>query len=151
MTPSLEPLFTIDIQVHAPISTGRGPLDEVRVIPFDAGTFSGLGLQGRLLDGGTDWQTVRADGVIEIRAHYLLETEEHERIEVISEGVRDATTDVLQRITSGEVVPADEYYFRTFIRLRTMAPRLEHLNRRLCVAAGERRRDSVRIHVSMLR
>ena len=32
-----------------------------------------LGLSGRILEGGVDWQIARADGVLEIDAHYVIE------------------------------------------------------------------------------
>ena len=115
----LSPLFTITVDVDPPQSAGVTPIGEVRLLPFRGGTFEGPGLRGKLLPGGTDWQQVRADGVLEIRAHYMLETEQGERIEVISEGIRHAAPEVLERLSRGEAVPADQYYFRTHIRLNT--------------------------------
>jgi hypothetical protein len=147
MTVQLRRAFEIDIRVGEPVSAGAGDSGEVRVVPFASGTFTGPGLAGRLLPGGSDWQTVRPDGALEIRAHYLLETDRGERIEVVSEGVRHAPPGVLERIARGESVPANEYYFRTFIRLRTVAPRLAHLNRTLFVSVGERTRDAVHLTV----
>jgi hypothetical protein len=141
----LEPLFTITVEVEPPQSAGVTPIGEVRLLPFRGGTFEGPGLRGRLLPGGTDWQQVRADGVLEIRAHYMLETDQGERIEVISEGIRSAAPDVLARLSRGEHVPAEQYYFRTHVRLNTAAPRLEQLNRMLVVSSGERMEKSVRL------
>jgi hypothetical protein len=141
----LEPLLTLRVDVLEPISAGPARDEEVRVIRFAGGSFSGSGLHGRLLPGGTDWQRVRGDGVVEIRAHYLLETDEGERIEVVSEGIRHAEPGVLERIAQGEVVPAEQYYFRTFVRLHTASPRLAHLNRRLFVSSGERMRNTVEL------
>ncbi len=137
-------MMTVEVEVDAPVSIGESPKGEVRVIPFTGGRFDGgPDLRGVLLPGGTDWQTVRADGALEIRAHYLLETEAGERIEVISEGVRDATPEVLERLAAGEDVPADQYYFRTSVRFATSAERLAHLNSTLAVATGQRRARSV--------
>jgi hypothetical protein len=147
MTVQLGRVFEIDIRVGEPVSLGAGDTGEVRVVPFASGTFAGPGLEGRLLPGGSDWQIVRPDGALEIRAHYLLETDRGERIEVISEGIRHAPPGVLERIARGETVSADEYYFRTFIRLRTVAPRLAHLNLGLFVSVGERMRDAVHLIV----
>ncbi len=147
MTVQLGRVFEIDIRVGEPVSAGTSEAGEQRVVPFESGTFTGSGLEGRLLPGGNDWQTVRPDGALEIRAHYLLETDRGERIEVVSEGVRHAPPGVLERIARGESVPADAYYFRTFIRLHTVAPRLVELNRTLYVSVGERKRDSVHLTV----
>jgi Protein of unknown function (DUF3237) len=142
----LEELLRITVAVHPPIDIGPTPAGDVRVIPFDDGTFTFAdGVSGRLLDGGTDWQHVRPDGVVEIRARYLLETEHGERIQVTSDGIRHAAPGVLERIAAGEQVDPAEYYFRTFIRLNTGAPRLAHLNRLLVIGRGRRTRDAVEL------
>jgi hypothetical protein len=143
----LEPIMTITVEVTEIMSAGKTPFGEVRLLPFDSGSFEGPGLRGRLLPGGTDWQQIRADGVFEIRAHYMLETDQGERIEVVSEGIRHAAPGVLERIAAGEVVGPDQYYFRTAIRLNTAAERLAHLNRRLFVSSGERTQNSVHLTV----
>jgi hypothetical protein len=145
--PPLRYLMTIEVDVAEAISTGDTPLGEVRVIPFAGGRFSGPGLRGELLPGGSDWQRVRADGVLEIRAHYLLQSEQGERIEVISEGLRHAPPGVLERIAAGELVPPDQYYFRTAIRFCTGAERLADFNRLLALSFGARSRTGVELDV----
>jgi hypothetical protein len=141
----LTPLITVEVDLEPIVSAGDTPSGEIRVVPFVRGRFEGSGLRGKLLPGGTDWQRVRSDGVLEISAHYLLETEQGERIEVISQGLRHAPPDVLARMMAGEPVARDEYYFRTAIRLTTAAPRLAHLNRMLVVSVGERTQSAVRL------
>ena len=140
-------VMRIEVDVTEPLSTGTTPAGEIRVIPFAGGRFEGEGLSGHVLDGGTDWQRVRDDGALEIRAHYMLETEEGERIEVVSEGLRIASPEVLERLARGEEVSPDDYYFRTFIRLATASDRLAHLNERLFVGVGVRRARQVEIEV----
>jgi hypothetical protein len=148
MTTSLQLnlLMTISVTVDDPISAGAVPGGEVRVIPFVSGAFASpaiADLQGRLLPGGSDWQRVRSDGVLEIRAHYLLESDRSERIEVVSEGLRHAPAGVLERIARGELVPREEYYFRTAIRFSTAAARLDQLNRTMAVSVGARTKHGV--------
>ena|SRR5882672_1628956 len=143
----LVPLMNIAVDVEEAISAGTTPIGEVRLIRFTSGTFEGEGLRGHLLPGGTDWQQLRADGVMEIRAHYLLQTEQSETIEVISEGLRDASPAVLARIAAGEPVDPAEYYFRTHIRLRTASERIARLNRLLAVSFGSRQARSVSLRV----
>jgi hypothetical protein len=140
-------LMTIDVDLHEPISMHATPQGEVRVVPFAAGRFEAAELRGRLLPGGTDWQRVRADGVLEIRAHYMFESDQGERIEVISEGIRAATQEVLESIARGDDVPADRYYFRTCVRFNTASERLAHLNRLLAISVGERRKSSVHLEL----
>jgi hypothetical protein len=115
---------------------------------FRSGTFEGAdGLRGSLEPGGSDWQLVRADGAIEIRAHYLLRTDRGEPIEIVSDGLRVASSEVTSRIAAGEHVDASEYYFRTHIRISTSAPRWDRLNRLIALSQGERRAADVAIHV----
>ncbi len=144
---NLLPLMTIAVEVEETVSAGVTPIGEVRLVRFTSGTFEGEGLRGHLLPGGTDWQQVRADGALEIRAHYLLQTEQGEVVEVISEGLRDASPGVLARIAAGEAVDPAEYYFRTHIRFRTASERLGHLNRLLAVSSGRRQARSVSLAV----
>jgi uncharacterized protein DUF3237 len=143
----LAPLMTIAVEVEETVSAGVTPIGEVRLVRFTSGTFEGDGLRGHLLPGGTDWQQVRADGALEIRAHYLLQTDRGEVLEVISEGLRDAPPRVLARIAAGETVDPAEYYFRTHIRFRTASERLGHLNRLLAVSSGSRQARSVSLKV----
>lgn len=145
--PGFRPLCTITIEVSPPIAIGLTRGGDVRVVPFLSGTFEGPELRGTVLPGGTDWQEVGADGVLEIQARYLLETERGERIEVRSDGLRSGSPEVLAQLARGEQLPASAYYFRTAIRLRTAAERLARLNDVLGVAYGERMRSTVRLSV----
>lgn len=145
----LVPLMRLSVEVRPPISAGTTPHGEVRVLPFAGGTWETVPasgeapITGSIADGGTDWQTVRADGGLEIRAHYMLESTEGERIEVVSEGLRHAAPEVLDRLAAGEPVDPSEYYFRTHLRFATGAERFAHLNRLLGVAVGQRQASGV--------
>jgi len=141
-------LMEIDVAVQPVVAMGALPLGERRIVVFDGGTFEGRGgLGGTIAPGGADWQTVRADGVIEIDAHYLLLTDDGESIEVRSRGIRKATAAVAERMARGEEVDPAEYYFRTHVRLSTSASRLFWINDLLAVSTGERRRGTDRISV----
>jgi hypothetical protein len=140
-------LMTIDVDLYDAVSMQATPQGEVRVVPFATGRFEATDFRGKLLPGGTDWQRVRLDGVLEIRAHYMFETDQGERIEVISEGIRVATAEVLESIARGDHVPADRYYFRTCVRFNTAAERLAHLNRILAISVGERQTSSVHLEL----
>ena len=140
----LRELLAIEIAVRPVVDLGGGR----RYVAFDGGTFSGRdGLRGSVLDGGIDWQVVRPSGVLEIDAHYVLNAEEGEVIEVRSTGLRRASAEVTERIARGEPVAPDEYYFRTHIRLSTAVPRLGWMNDLIAVSTGQRERDVVRIDV----
>lgn len=144
----LRHLLTIAIQLEPPALLGEFPMGERRLMRFRDGTFTGAGeLRGTIAPGGVDWQTVRADGAIEIRAHYLLLTEAGEPIEVRSDGLRIASSEVAARLAAGQAVSPDEYYFRTHIRLHTSAARWARFNGLIAVSTGERRIGDVAIHV----
>jgi hypothetical protein len=140
----LRELVAIEVAVRPAVDLGNGR----RVVTFSGGTFSGRdGLQGRVLEGGIDWQQSRPDGILEIDAHYVLVTDGDESIEVRSVGLRRAAPVVVERIMRGEDVDPDSYYFRTHVRLNAFVPRLAWLNNLLAVSTGQRDRDLVRIHV----
>jgi hypothetical protein len=143
----LRELLVIQIQVRPVVELGGGR----RFVAFESGTFEGHGqlegTTGTVLDGGIDWQSLRPDNLLEIDAHYALQSVWDEAIEVKSRGVRVAPQPIAARLARGEPVAPDEYYFRTHVRLSTAAPRLDRLNRMLAVSTGERERDTVRIHV----
>jgi hypothetical protein len=144
----LRELLSIRVLVRPVVDLGGGR----RYVAFDGGTFEGRdGLDGTILEGGVDWQTVRADGVLEIDAHYTLSTTEDERIEVRSTGLRKATPEVAERIARGDDVDPGEYYFRTHVRFTTAAPRLSWLNDLLAVSTGRRDQSVVRIDVHEVR
>lgn len=145
---NLAELLTIDVEVEPVLDLGDVGTGVRRLIPFTSGSFRGRdGLHGTLAPGGSDWQLVRPDGVIEIDAHYVLQTDEGARIEVRSTGLRHASAEVLDRIAAGEPVDPGEYYFRTHIRLSTSEPALGWMNDLLAVSSGERRQSTVRINV----
>ena len=147
IVPGFRPLCTIEIQAAAPLAIGPTRFGDVRVVPFASGTFAGPELRGSVLAGGTDWQEIAADGTLEIHARYLLETEQGERIEVRSEGLRSGPPDVLAQLAQGAELPASAYYFRTAIRFRTAAPRLARLNDILAFSRGQRVRATVQLAV----
>jgi Protein of unknown function (DUF3237) len=144
----LRALMVIDVAVEPIVELGSLPTGARRYVPFGGGTFTGRdGLRGTIAPGGVDWQVLRADGALEIDAHYVLVTESDESIEVQSRGLRVAAPEVAARIAAGDAVEPSEYYFRTHIRLATAAPRWAWMNELLAVSTGERRRDAVRIDV----
>ena len=94
--------MVIDVVVRPIVDLGAHPLGARRFVPFDGGTFEARGgVVGTIAPGGTDWQTVRSDGVIEIDAHYVLITSAAESIEVRSTGLRKASAYVAERIAAG--------------------------------------------------
>lgn len=144
MSPPLVPLMTLEVAVAPPVTVDPSSPGR-RFIPIVGGTVAG-GLEGRVLPGG-DWQTIWADGRMDISAHYILDIAGQGTVEILSEGVRAGPPDVLAALGRGEVVDPGLYYFRTAIRMRTSAPGLLRLNAVLALAVGERLADRVRLTV----
>lgn len=145
--PALEFVTCIHVDVAAPLELGEDSRGRRRFIPITGGHFSGPGLNGQVLPGGGDWQTLRPDGVAELEARYFLQTGEGDLIEVTNTGYRHASEDVMARLVNGEVVPAEAYYFQTTPRLHTTSTDLDWLNRTIFIGAAQRLPDDVIINV----
>jgi Protein of unknown function (DUF3237) len=120
---------------------------ERRWVPLTGGTVSGPELQGRIVEGGVDWQLLRADGVLEISAHYVVATDDGAFVEVTSKGLRHGPPEVMARLARGEAVAPDEYFFRTQMRFATGHPVWLHLNKVMALAVGQREAGRVLLDV----
>jgi hypothetical protein len=120
------------------VTLGMGPYGERRCVPLLGGSVQGPELNGEILPGGTDWQTLRADGALDIGAHYVIRSGDGALIEVQSNGLRHGPPDVMARLARGEAVDAAEYFFRTLMRFTTGHPAWLHLNKVMAIAAGRR-------------
>jgi len=81
---------------------------------------------------------VRADGVAELHALYVLETHDGVRIQVENHGMRHGPEAVLRRLAAGEPVDPSEYYFRAAPRFSAPAGKYDWLNRSLFLCTGTR-------------
>lgn len=141
--PVLHPMARVHCAVGALVSLGAGPHGERRYVPLGGGTVRGPELNGTLVEGGVDWQVARADGVLDIAAHYVIRTDDGALVEVRSEGLRHGPPEVMARLARGESVPPEAYFFRTLVRFTTGAPAWLHLNKVLAVAVGQREARAV--------
>jgi len=141
-----EPFLLLEVDVAPAVDFGAIGAGARRMVPITGGRVSGA-VDGEIIAGGADWQTIHDDGNLQIEAHYAFRTPNGAVVEVLSSGVRAAPSAVMQQLRAGEAVDPGRYYFRTSIRFRTGAPELAYLNFRLAVARGERRRDRVRLEV----
>ena len=143
--PALVPMTQVRCEVGTLVSLGQAKHGERRFVPLGGGTVRGPELNGSLVEGGVDWQINRADGVLEIAAHYVIRTDDGALIEVQSDGLRDGPASVMARLARGEAVARDEYYFRTIVRFTTGAPQWLHLNKVLALAVGQREAACVKL------
>jgi hypothetical protein len=148
--PLLHPMMRIHCEVGALASLGDAPAGERRYVPLGGGRVEGDELAGQLVAGGVDWQWRRADGVLEIAAHYVIRAEDGALIEVRSDGLRHGSAEVMAALARGETPPRERYFFRTLMRFTTGAPAWAHLNRVMAIASGERRASEVILDVYRL-
>jgi Protein of unknown function (DUF3237) len=143
--PPLVPMTQVRCEVGELVTLGAAPHGERRYVPLGGGTVAGPELNGTIVEGGVDWQLNRADGVLEIAAHYVVRTDDGALVEVRSEGYRHGPPEVMARLGRGEQVPREAYFFRTVVRFTTGAPAWAHLNKVLALACGEREARLVKL------
>lgn len=145
--PGLLPMTQIRCAVGALVTLGPGPYGERRYVPLGGGSVAGPELSGAIVEGGVDWQVARADGALDIAAHYVIRADDGALIEVRSEGLRHGPAAVMAQLARGERVDPGTYFFRTLMRFQTGAPNWLHLNKVMALAVGQREADLVVLDV----
>jgi hypothetical protein len=135
------PLFAMRLSVRPLQLVGETPAGVRRIGVVFGGVFEGERLSGEILDGGSDWQILRPDGVLTLDVRLVLKTSDGANIGMTYRGLRQGASDVLQRIDRGELVDPASYYFRINPTFETCSPKYDWLNRILGVGIGDRRAD----------
>jgi len=143
--PKLTFAFEVRATVGAPMEVGQVAQGRRRIVPITGGTFEGPNIRGKVMNGGADWQIIRADGFTELDTRYTLETDKGQIIYVQNPGMRHAAPEVMKRLLAGEIVDPTTVYFRTTPRFETASPDLQWLTRAVFVGMGERYPNDVRI------
>jgi hypothetical protein len=145
-------LMRVQVDVGELLPIGAIAQGERRVVHLQGGSFEDdNGWRGVVLPGGSDWQLLRSDGVLEVDARYVLEDAQGQRVQVVSQGLRHGPADVIAALARGEAVDPASYYFRTAMRFETGAPALAHLNRVVAIGLGAREARRVKLQVYALR
>ncbi len=148
--PALSHLCRITASVSAIVSLGAVQYGERRFVPIIGGVVEGAGLSGTVLSGGVDWQLQRADGTLDIEAHYVIQASDGALIEVNSRGYRHGPAEVMARLAKGDAVSPDEYYFRTVMTFQAGANRWAYLNSLLAIGNGRREMDAAVLDVYLV-
>ena len=85
--PALEFAFEETVTLDADVSVGATSFGTRNIVPITGGTFEGPGIRGTIMGGGWDWQLRRADGCLQIKADYMLRTDDGAVINVVNTGV----------------------------------------------------------------
>ena len=105
-----QPLFVMRLDVRKLLIVGATPGAYRRIGVVPGGSFEGERLSGEVLDGGSDWQTVRNDGATTLNVRLVLKTMDDALICMTYHGVRHGPPDVVERIEKDEVVDPTSYY-----------------------------------------
>lgn len=136
-------MFSLRAELAAPVEYGRIEGLRKRFIPVTGGSVFGPGLQGRVLPGGGDWQSVADDGLSQVLARYTIAASDGANIGITNAGVRTASREVTEKVVAGIEVPVDAYYFRTNPVFEVGPGVHDWLRRHLFVARGIRKPDHV--------
>ena len=132
------PLFIFQIEVKPPSIIGATPGHDRRIGEITGGRFEGERMRGRILSGGSDWQSLRADGTTTLNVRLIMETEDGALIGTTYLGMRHGPKEVMERISRGEKVSPSEYYMRATPYYETASEKYGWLNRIVSVAYGHR-------------
>jgi hypothetical protein len=135
------PLFVMRLDVRKLQAVGATPGGFRRIGVVPGGSFEGERLSGDVLDGGSDWQTVRSDGATTLNVRLVLKTKDDALIGMTYQGLRHGPPDVMARIEKGEAVDPARYYFRINPLFETAAATYDWINRVVAIGIGHRRAD----------
>jgi hypothetical protein len=134
----VQPLLVFQIEVKPPSIVGATPGHDRRIGEIAGGRFEGERLRGTILSGGSDWQSLRADGATTLNVRLVMKTDDDALIAMTYLGVRHGPKEVLDRIARGEKVNPTEYYMRATPYYETASEKYGWLNRVVSVAYGHR-------------
>jgi hypothetical protein len=86
------PLFVMHLNVRKLQIVGATPGAFQRVGVVYGGSFEGERLSGQVLDGGSDWQTVRSDGATTLNVRLILKTSDDALISMTYRGDTSRST-----------------------------------------------------------
>jgi hypothetical protein len=144
--PGLTYAFTAHVQIAAPVEQGSVDGGRQRFIAITGGTIEGPRLNGTILPGGGDWQTILPGGLTQVVARYFIRADDGTVIAIDNPGVRVASAAVTEQLARNEPVDPSAYYFRTTPRFTVTAGPHEWMRRTVFVARGIRRPTEVVIH-----
>jgi hypothetical protein len=152
--PVLDYAFTIGIELTGARWIKPTSIGMTRAAVYaGSGTIEGPMLRGKVIPmSGGDFPLVRADGVIDFDARYLLEAEDGTVIYLQNRGYRWAKSpEAADRMNRNEAVGADEYYMRVSPKFDSPDGPHAWLNRHVFVGVAEKIPGANRIHYFVVR
>jgi Protein of unknown function (DUF3237) len=131
-------LLVFQIDVKAPSVIGSTPGHDRRIGEITGGRFEGERLRGKILSGGSDWQSLRNDGTTTLNVRVVMQTDDGALIAMTYLGMRHGPKHVMDRMAKGESVSPSEYYMRATPYFETASVTYNWLNRIVTVGYGHR-------------
>ena len=131
-------LFTLRLNAGETQQVGETPLGRRIIVPITGGTVEGERLRGTVETGGSDWMTLRPDGVTMLDVRLVVRTDDDALVMLTYHGLRHGPPEVMARLAAGDQVDPAEYYLRTTLYFETSDERYLWLNKLVAVATGHR-------------
>jgi hypothetical protein len=139
--PELVPIADLSVRVAPTIDVSPARC----VIGITGGEAFGPKIRGEVLPGGADFQVIRANGVIELTARYVIRADSGALIYVENSGLRHGPPNAMELLRSGKDVDPSLVYFRTAPRFETSASEFEWLTKHLFIGTAKRLPESVEL------
>jgi Protein of unknown function (DUF3237) len=141
--PKLDFAFDLALEFHSRLRFGPTQSGgAVGFVGISGGRVKGPKLNGKIIsNSGGDWANMRADGVVEFRAHYLIEADDGTIVHVHNTGYGRANPEQLAMGEAFDGRELQEHYFRVTPRFETPVGRHDWLTRMIVLGFGERRRN----------
>lgn len=145
--PRLEHAFTIGIELTRAYYIKPSTTGQVRAAVYvKGGTVEGR-INGKVVPmSGGDFPMIRADGVIDFDARYLLELDDGTIVMLHNRGYRWGPPEVMERLRRQEPVEHHEYYMRVTPRFDVPEGPHDWLDKHVFVGVAEKTPGSNRIH-----
>jgi hypothetical protein len=141
--PGLSYVFSIRAELAPPVEQGEIDGGRKRFIQVTGGKAYGPRLEGEVLGGGGDWQTILPGGLTQLWAKYSIRAKDGTIIGITNVGVRTASPEVIDQLAAGKDVDPSRYYFRTTTSFEVRPGPHDWLRRHAFVARGIRKPDHV--------
>lgn len=130
-----ELVMELKVMIGKAVVIGDSDQGRRQFIPIIGGSFTGKDIEGDVLDGGADWQLIRPDGVMEVKAIYAIKTDDGAVISVDNRGLVDmSATPLYVRSTPTFTAPKGQYDWlnkRVFAGTITPSPERDFVNIRV--------------------
>lgn len=143
--PTLEEVFSIDIQVEKPLVVGQDAEHGRRqmILIKEGGKVSGK-ITGEVLPFGVDSQVIRPDGFTELVARYAIKLEDGNTIYINNAGVRRISDpDAAKQAAQGKIVDPKYVYFATVPTFETYNEKYKWMEKSIFICYATRLPDKV--------